>query len=52
MTMPEFVRAGVALFVILAKVPICKTRVPQDETHARAIRAAQAFFDHQLGVTR
>src|SRR5471030_186991 len=35
----------------LAKVPICKTRVPQADTHARAIQAAQAFFDHQLGVT-
>src|SRR5471032_197737 len=30
---------------------IGKTRVPQADTHARAIQAAQAFFDHQLGVT-
>jgi predicted dienelactone hydrolase len=34
----------------LAKVPICKTRVPQDDTHARAIKAAEVFFDRQLGV--
>lgn len=35
-----------------AQVPICKTRVPQDDTHARAIHAAEVFFDHHLGVTR
>jgi len=35
----------------LAKVPICKSRVPQEDTHARAIKAAEVFFNRQLGVT-
>jgi predicted dienelactone hydrolase len=35
----------------LAKVPVCKTDVPQVDTHERAIKAAEVFFDRQLGVT-
>jgi predicted dienelactone hydrolase len=35
----------------IARVPICKTDVPQAETHERAIRAAEVFFDRQLAVT-
>jgi len=34
-----------------ANVPICKTDVPQADTHLQAINAAQVFFDRQLGVT-
>jgi hypothetical protein len=36
----------------LAKVPICKTRLPQEGTHAWAIKVVEVFFDRQLGVTR
>jgi predicted dienelactone hydrolase len=35
-----------------AIVPPCKTSVPQDDTHRRAIEAARAFFRRQLGTAR
>jgi hypothetical protein len=31
-------------------VPVCKTAVPQADTHRRAIMAAEAFFGRQLGA--
>ncbi len=33
-----------------AVVPVCKTSVPQDDTHRRAIEAARIFFGHELGA--
>jgi len=33
-----------------ALVPLCKTEVPQADTHRQAIMRAEAFFNRQLGV--
>jgi predicted dienelactone hydrolase len=30
--------------------PLCKTDVPQDDTHRQAIEAAEAFFNRHLGI--
>jgi predicted dienelactone hydrolase len=33
-----------------AIIPICKTKVPQADTHRQAIEAAEAFFSRQLNI--
>jgi predicted dienelactone hydrolase len=33
-----------------ATLPLCKTKVPQDDTHRQAIQAAKAFFDQRLSA--